>query len=254
VRAGEGVAIGATVFPVLNIAVSTNGARFSLPGKDVEAKDDGWLLWQLADSAFPTGGFAHSGGLEAAWQHGEVRNPAELSAFIEASLEQLGHGSLPFVMAAHDEAESAEELDRLCDCFFVNHVSNRASRLLGRSFLASSGRIFPGREVARVGTGFPCGHFAPVFGAVTRELEVSRSGAGNLFVFQHLRGLVAGAVRLGIVGPMEGQALQHRLGPFAKEVLARCKNLTIDEVAQTAPLLELWQGTQDRLYSRLFQS
>ena len=29
---------------------------------------------------------------------------------------------------------------------------------------------------------------------------------------------------------------------------------TLDDIAQTAPLLELWQGAQDRLYSRLFQS
>ena len=28
---------------------------------------DSWLVWQIADSGFPTGGFAHSGGLEAAW-------------------------------------------------------------------------------------------------------------------------------------------------------------------------------------------
>ena len=60
-----------------------------------------FLFWQLADSAFPTGGFAHSGGLEAAWQHGEVANRGELVSFIEASLHQLGHAALPFVTAAY---------------------------------------------------------------------------------------------------------------------------------------------------------
>ena len=40
--------------------------------------DNQWLLWQLADSAFPTGGFAHSGGLEAAWQNGEVSNRGDV--------------------------------------------------------------------------------------------------------------------------------------------------------------------------------
>jgi urease accessory protein len=76
----------------------------------------------------------------------------------------------------------------------------------------------------------------------------------RLFFFQHLRGLVAGAVRLGIVGPMEAQALQHRLGPRAEAILSQCEHLGVADIAQTAPLLDLWQGAQDRLYSRLFQS
>ena len=220
----------------------------------ISAVDDDWLLWQLADSAFPTGAFAHSGGLEAAWQHGEVPHSSELASFLEASLEQLGHGSLPFVTTAHDEPDTAGELDRLCDSFLTNHVANRASRLQGRSFLASSGRIFHSLEVGRAAKSFPMGHFPPAFGAVARRLGVSRSGAASLFFFQHLRGLVAGAVRLGIAGPMEGQALQHRLAPRAQAILSQSENLTVADIAQTAPLLDLWQGTQDRLYSRLFQS
>ena len=56
-----------------------------------------FTLWQLADSAFPTGGFAHSAGLEAAWQHGEVRNRSELQGYLLASLHQLGRAALPFV-------------------------------------------------------------------------------------------------------------------------------------------------------------
>jgi urease accessory protein len=87
-----------------------------------------------------------------------------------------------------------------------------------------------------------------------RVLEVSRDAAGQLFFFNHLRGILASAVRLGIVGPMEGQSLQHKLSIRAREILGRCAALGIDDLAQTAPLLDLWQGTQDRLYSRLFQS
>jgi len=211
-------------------------------------------MWQLADSAFPSGGFAHSSGLEAAWQYGEVNNTAELESFMGAGLEQAGHGSLPFVTAIHDEPEEAAELDRLCDAFLSSHVANRASRLQGRSFLSSCGKIFRAPEMTTAAKRFSTGHFAPAIGAVTQALGVSRSGAARLFLFQHLRGLVASAVRLGIVGPMEGQSLQYRLAPRLQSVLTECENLPVSEIAQTAPMLELWQGAQDRLYSRLFQS
>lgn len=209
-----------------------------------------WLLWQLADSAFPTGGFAHSNGLEAAWQQGEVRDAENLGKFLEASLWQMGRSLLPFATAAHDEPGHLAEFDQLFDIHQSNHVAKRASRLQGRALMASAQRIFPPLSLPR-----PLhGHFAPVFGAVARALGLARGPAANLFCFQHLRGVMSAAVRLGIVGPMEAQSLQHRLGPCARNILSQCENLPLEEIAQTAPLLEAWQGTQDRLYSRLFQS
>jgi urease accessory protein UreF len=53
---------------------------------------------------------------------------------------------------------------------------------------------------------------------------------------------------------LEAQILQQRLAPKAEEILRRCENLQLDDPAQTSPLLDLWQGAQDRLYSWLFQS
>jgi urease accessory protein UreF len=37
-------------------------------------------------------------------------------------------------------------------------------------------------------------------------------------------------------------------------ILQECQVLSLDDLAQTTPLLDVWQGAQDRLYSRLFQS
>jgi urease accessory protein len=240
-------------------------ARAQISSDEAQSLDDAaeserndWLLWQLADSAFPTGGFAHSGGLEAAWQHGELRNRADLKTFIEASLRQFGQGSLPFMLAACDAPEEFSMLDQLCDCFLSNHVANRASRLQGQALLASAERIFsaPALNHLRQSTiqqPSPC-HLSPVFGIVVGSLDIERIHASRLFIFLHLRGLTASAVRLGIVGPMEAQSLQHQCGPFAEAVRIRSQHLTAQDIAQTAPLLEIWQGAQDRLYSRLFQS
>jgi urease accessory protein len=235
--------------------VATGDQKLPMPAA---LPSDTWLLWQLADSAFPTGGFAHSGGLEAAWQHGEVRNRDELREWLKAGLHQLATTALIFVNVTHGEPGRLDELDRLCEAFTSNHVANRASRLQGRALLAAVERIFPERGLransVEPHSTAPFSHLAPVFGAVTRSLGVALDDSLRLFVFTHLRGVLAAAVRLNIVGPMDAQAIQFQLSPEAGAVVSRVGELGIEDLVQTAPLLDLWQGAQDRLYSRLFQS
>jgi urease accessory protein len=218
-----------------------------------------WLIWQLADSAFPTGGFAHSCGLEAAWQHGEVRGAADLVSFASTTLSQLKRAAVPFMTATHRDPMTLPDVDQLCDAFTPNHVANRASRKQGQAFLLAVRRIYPmvGNHpdlVCAAAIATFSAHLVPLFGAVLRWLDVPVETTVRLFVFGQLRGVLAAAVRLNIIGPMEAQAVQHQLGGLAGEIVSSSLHLGLDDVAQTAPLLDIWQGAQDRLYSRLFQS
>jgi len=215
------------------------------------------LLFQLADSAFPSGGFAHSAGLEAAMQAGEVRDAAGLERFATEALWQAGHGSLPLVSAAHRNRSELSTLDARAETFLTNHVQRRASRVQGRALLDTAARIFPAplgplREEAR-SLGLKL-HHAPLFGAAVAALGVALEETQRLHLWQSLRAVISAAVRLGLVGTHEAQSLQARLAPSIDQVFAACAALGPTGLAQTSPLLDLFSATHDRLYSRLFQS
>lgn len=218
-----------------------------------------WIVLQLSDSAFPTGGFAHSSGLEVAVQAGEVRSERDVARYARESVRQTAAAMVPFVSAAH--ASAVDELlaiDRRCEAFLTGHVGRRASRTQGRVVLDTAARIFPHeavatlRAVARARGALL--HHAPWFGAIVSALGVDRRTAQRLFLHQSLRGVVSAAVRLGAIGPHAAQRLQHDLAPDLDAALAAHADASLDDAAWTAPLHELFSSMHDRLYSRLFLS
>ncbi len=214
-----------------------------------------WLVLQLADSAFPTGGFAHSSGLEAHVQAGELPS---LAQFCTELVGQIAHGTLPIVAAVYDAPARLGELDAFTATTLWNHVAHRASRNQGRALLDVAARSFGHEPLVAARAQLQSlqleGHLAPVFGFVTRTLGVPRDEVLATFLHLALRGTLSAAVRLGICGPTESQALHHQLHGVLDDALARAATLQLADVAQTSPLTELVQGTHDRLYSRLFQS
>lgn len=217
------------------------------------------MIWQLIDSAFPAGGFVHSGGLEAAWRHGHVSRGGGLRDFILESLWQSAYGSIPFLLAVHDQPLLFTDVDTQADAFLSNHVANRASRAQGRALMATAFTVFQDLSAQRVTEDVdsadapPC-HLAPAFGYVTAKLGIARQDALQAFLFHTARSLVSSAVRLSIVGPLEGQRIQASLAEDLQRIALAASSFTLLDVAHIAPLQDLFQATQDRLYSRLFQS
>lgn len=194
-----------------------------------------WLLLQLADGTFPSGGFAHSNGLEAASVLGSV----DVEAFLDAALVQAGHAALPFVrmeLAAGDDA---------CDALLAFRGPNAASRAQGRALASAVQRVWD-LPVLRDYTG-PM-HHAPIFGAVFRALGVDQAEVAYLHSLT--RSILSAGVRLGLIGPLEAQQIQAKKAALMSEVLDRVAS----EPAQTAPLLEIYAALHERLDGRMFQS
>ena len=171
-----------------------------------------FLVWQLIDSGFPAGGFAHSAGLEATMHHGEVADRAGVLSFARQALSQAGRSALPMVTAAHRAPATLAELDRLFDIFLSNPIANRASRAQARALLTSVRRSFPrATALASIEQAVRkerlCSHYAPMFGAVFEALEVDLVETQRAFLFMNVRSIASAAVRLGLLGSFEAQEL-----------------------------------------------
>jgi urease accessory protein len=98
-----------------------------------------WLLLQLVDGAFPSGGFAHSAGLEPSLH---LRGIGDLEPFVDEALWQTGRTALPFVRRACEAPAELAALDALYDATQTSHVANRACRAQGRSLAGAACRVF----------------------------------------------------------------------------------------------------------------
>lgn len=216
------------------------------------------LCLQLADSAFPVGSFAHSSGIEAAFQWKELQSAEDLRVFLVTVLRQTTRGTLPLLVAAHRQDVPLSDVDELANATLSNHVANRASRAQGQALLATAIKVFRLAELTplqeQVHQGQLAAHLAPLFGVVCRALELPAQRAVELFLFIMLRDMISAAVRLNIVGPLAGQRLQYELAEHLEQLSSGRTEQPWQEITQTAPLVELLQANHDRLYSRLFQS
>ena len=213
-----------------------------------------WIVLQLSDSAFPTGAFVHSQGLEAASALGVA---PDLASFFAQAMWQTGFGALPFVRAAAIAEMPIFAVCEEADAFLLNPVQNRASRALGRNSMRAAREAFARFDsvvalAAEVEGVVP--HHAPLFGALARALSIAPRDAARIFLHGSARNLLSAAVRLGRVGPLEAQRLLAEAAPLLDDVLATCESLGIADAAQTAPIADVASALHDRLYTRLFQS
>ena len=244
-------------------------------------KDPTHFLLLLSDSALPLGSFAYSSGLESYIAHHKPLPAGSTSTssfhnFLKLSVSSLASSTVPYLLAAYRNPSLLEQLDNDLDASTPCTVARRASIAQGRALLGVWERAFKGSTSSNPGAieallsfsktlklgagstdGFgPNGHFAPLWAIVCLSAGLDMHQAAYVFLLNHAKAVLSAAVRASVMGPYQAQGVlaSAELQEMLESCLRNVWETKPEDAGQSVPLLDLWIGRHELLYSRIFNS
>jgi len=228
------------------------------------------LLFQLIDSSVPTGAFAHSNTIEVAHQLKLVKK-CNLKHYIWDVLVNTLSSTIPFLIQSLELFQNVSskefdtsavirkwlKLDSMLSATMTAQVTRRASIVQGtgmlRSFISSFPNIAPNLKLLKrciIQNTIKCksenGHTVTVFGAVCGLLGVSDIIVVlDMLIYMTIRDMVSAAVRLNLIGPLEGCSYTNSISNKGKELALIIINENgtnfgnLDSAHQVAPIVEV---------------
>ncbi len=185
--------------------------------------------------------------------------------------------TLPFVLAAHRNPDTIADLDDQLDAAVICTVGRRASVAQGRALLGIWERSFkaslPGgpedttqqilrdfstllRNSSKDEVPPVSAHLGPLFGVICAIVGLSLRQTAYVFMLSHAKALVSAAVRASMFGPYQAQKVLagEQIQRMIDIVIDREWETPVEEAGQTVPVMDLWIGRHEVLYSRIFNS
>ena len=220
-------------------------------------------ILQFADGLFPSGGFAHSLGLETYAQTGAVHDAAGVAAFVRAQLEGSAGPADAVAAACAVRRASAGDLagcvqvDRRLDAMKwvpefraaslqMGRQTARVAEITGDAFMAAVTRAIDQAEMP--------GHHAVVFGAALGRQDAEPETVAAAYLHSTATLLVNAALRLVAFGQLEGQRLLASLRPLIARLAADAAAADADEMWSFTPALEIAGVRHAELDARMFRS
>ena len=221
-------------------------------------------LLQFADGLFPSGGFAHSFGLETYAQARTVRDPETVRAFVSAHLEGSAGPTDAVAVALAARAGFAADrdaciaLDQRLDAMKTVPEFRAASRQMGRqtarAAAAFGGEPFTATLSEAIDDDTTPGHHAMVFGAVTGRAGAAPAAAAAAYLHSTAALLVGAGLRLLPLGQLEGQRVLAAMREPIARLARRAAAADLDDMWSFTPGLEIAGLRHADLEGRLFRS
>lgn len=221
-------------------------------------------LMQLADSAFPAGGFAHSSGLEQLVREGAISSADEIATFVRSLLRHSLATSDAVVAgvcaeaAGRDGSSSIMEADRALFVMKTTTELRSASTSMGRRMLreVSAHVAHPAlcSFAQEIDAGATPGTLAAVYGVSGGVLGVPGEGAAAAFLLASATSMLHAAMRLLPISHRDVQRALHDLRPEIARLAALACTVPVGDLRSFHPLQEIASMRHRTATVRLFAS
>ena len=227
-------------------------------------------LLQLSDSAFPSGRYTLSHGLEAFAQEGLLTQPSRRSTLVTLLGDYIRFGVAPSdgvaLACAHRAADArgvhnlelATRIDERLTAVKLAREGREASTRAGRALLATATAAFAEVAVSsyaeRVNDGRSPGNHAVVLGLLSAWLGVPRleAVAGELYAFS--ASWVAAAVRLAVTDHRTAQGLLHQVRVVIADAALKAVDRDLRHICSCTPCPDVMAMRHELVELRLFSS
>ncbi|MGO9048274.1 MAG: urease accessory protein UreF [Xanthobacteraceae bacterium] len=214
-------------------------------------------ILQHADSAFPSGSFAFSNGIEGLAAMNAPLDRGGLHDVVAMFLRHRWATSDRIAVALAHRADggvdAVAEIDQAVEAATLTEPLRSGSKRNGNALLATHMRLgTPGAAELRssIDAGKAHGHLPVVQGFVWRARGVNETAAIAVSGYSTASGLIAAAVRLGRIGAVEAQAVLSALLPT---IAALSAPVPPDAVIESfMPWVDAAAARQARAHLRLF--
>jgi urease accessory protein len=225
-------------------------------------------LMQFADSFFPSGLFSMSNGFESWSKAHKIKSASQVLDFTRQQMILQAAPMDCVIIKQAMNAADAEDINVLValDQFYystkiVREVRNATVRS-GRqvvecvNYMISENNIPKAHLVEKFGLEIrrneTPGTYPAVLGLCLACMGIPHDAALRMFLYSFCSGIVASAIRLGVIGHMDGQKILTCLAGPVNEILRNVNSKTVDEVWQTTPFADILQMNHAYDESKMF--
>ena len=215
-------------------------------------------MLQHGDSFFPSGAVSFSWGIETLIADGKISKAEDVERYVAHQLGgRWATSDRPVLSSAHAAGGDLAQVltaDRLMEANSLAREQRTGSKRMGAALLnihVRLGTAGASDYQARVRAETAPGHVATVQGLLWQALGVDVDGACRMAAHGLATGLLGAALRLGIIGHVDSQAILGRLHAVIEDILS-APPPWLSDLHAYAPAADIAIMRHENQESRLF--